>query len=70
MTSKFQDLVDASLQEKGEAAKRLERFKAFFRRLGPKGIPAQMPSAFEFISDEELRKFVESPITEEQRTRL
>lgn len=65
MPSKFQDLVDASRQEKVEAMGRLERFKGFFRRFGSR--PAAVPSAFEFISDEELRKFTESPVIEEQR---
>ncbi len=67
MPSKFQDLVDASRQEKAEAISRLNRFKGFFRRLSGKGITAPVPSAFEFLSDEELRKFTESPVVEEQR---
>ena len=65
--SKLQDLVDESRKEKADAMGRLERFKDFFRRLSGKGVPAPVPSAFDFITDAELRRFTESPVIEEQR---
>ena len=61
LNSKLQDLLDVSRLEKADALGRLEHFKEFFRRLSGKGIPAPEPSTFEFITDEELRKFTETP---------
>ena len=61
LRTKLQDLLVASRQEKAEAMRRLEHFKEFFRRLSGKGIPAPEPSTFDFITDEELRKFAGTP---------
>ena len=58
----LQELLNASFQEKEEAMGRLEHFKEFFRRLAGKGIPVPEPSTFDFITDEDLRKFTETPL--------
>lgn len=65
-TSKLQDLIESTRVEKTEAMSKLERFRDFFQHLSDKGVPAPMPSTFDFLTDADLRKFTECRLSNEQ----
>lgn len=64
--SKLQDLREVARAEKTEAMGKLERFRDFFQHLSDKGIPAPVPSTFDFLTDADLRKFSEYTVSNEQ----